>query len=125
MIRTSSEKNTSGKCNKSDSTKAGNDSWFVRIVTTSRIRKLMEGVIHLIRWSKIMNSIGSSRMTAWLSANLQRRMFAKPLVLGMKCVKSMIMTHLYVGNIADGHLRRRNQTHKKGSLTSYQYEYDL
>ena len=65
MVTTSSNKNESGKCNKSDTTKAGSYSWFVRIMTTSRISKLMAGMIHLIRLGKIMNSVRSSRMTVW------------------------------------------------------------
>ena len=84
----------------------------------------MAGMIHLMRWDKTMNSIGSNRKAAWLTI-LHRRMFAKPLVLSTKCVKTTTMIHLYVGAIAVEHLRKRNHTHKKGSLTSYQYDYNL
>ena len=66
-------------------------------------------------------------MTAWLLAILQRRMFAKPLVLGTKCVKSTIMIHLYLGAISGGHLRKRNQICRKAArlLISMITIYDL
>ena len=64
-IKNSCDKNKLGKCNKFDTTEAGNDSWFVRTMTTSRLGKLMAGMIHLIRLGKIMKSVESSKMAAW------------------------------------------------------------
>ena len=120
VIRTNS-----GNVKKSDTTKAGNDSWFARIMTTSRTRKLTEGMIHLIKIGYDCEQCGIKQNGRLVICDLARRIFAKPLVLGTNCVKSTIMTHLYVGAIVGEHLRERNQMHKKGSLTSYQYDYSL